>query len=123
MTDVENVADWQGKDLIDRDGDKIGKLEDVYVDTETDEPVFGAVKEGLVAKHLTFVPLGGATAVPDGLKVSVSKAPGQGRSEHRPGRGAGRGLRERALPPLRPRLRARDDRQPAAPREVLTAWR
>jgi len=74
MTDVDNVAEWRGKDLIDSDDDKIGKLEEVYVDTETDEPVFGAVKEGVVAKHLTFVPLRGATAAPDGLKVAVSKA-------------------------------------------------
>ena len=73
MADVENIAEWRGKELLDRDGEKIGKLEDVYVDTETDEPVFGSVKEGLVGKHLTFVPLGGATASPDGLRVGVSK--------------------------------------------------
>jgi hypothetical protein len=43
--------------LVDRDGEKIGKLEDVYVDVETDEPMFGTVKEGLIGRHLTFVPL------------------------------------------------------------------
>jgi PRC-barrel domain len=32
------VAEWHGRMLIDRDGEKIGKLEDVYVDVETDEP-------------------------------------------------------------------------------------
>ena len=74
MTEVENVTDWRDKDLVDRDGDKIGKLVDVYVDTESDEPTFGSVKEGLVSKHLTFVPLRGATASPDGLTVTVSKA-------------------------------------------------
>ena len=74
MVQVDNVADWKGKDLIDRDGEKIGKLEDVYVDTETDRPVFVTVKEGLISKHLTFVPLEGAGASPDGLQVSVSKA-------------------------------------------------
>ena len=26
-----SVADWQGKMLVDRDGEKIGKLQDVYV--------------------------------------------------------------------------------------------
>ena len=29
-----NMADWHGKTLVDRDGEKIGKLEDVYVDVE-----------------------------------------------------------------------------------------
>ncbi len=73
MPEVENLADWQGKEIVDRDDEKIGKLEDVYIDTETDQPVFGAVKEGMIGKHLTFVPLTDATASPDGLKVSVTK--------------------------------------------------
>lgn len=73
MTEVENITDWRNKDLVDRDGDKIGKLLDVYVDTETDEPMFGSVKEGHLSKHLTFVPLRGASASPDGLRVAVSK--------------------------------------------------
>jgi PRC-barrel domain len=41
-----NIAEWQGKQLVDRDGEKIGKLEAVYVDVENDEPMFGTVKEG-----------------------------------------------------------------------------
>ena len=54
------IAEWRGKMLIDREGAKIGKLQDVYVDVETDEPVFGTVKEGLFnRRHLTFVPLRG----------------------------------------------------------------
>jgi sporulation protein YlmC with PRC-barrel domain len=39
-----SAAQWHGKMLVDRAGDKIGKLEDVYVDVETDEPQFGTVK-------------------------------------------------------------------------------
>jgi hypothetical protein len=74
MVEVDNIGDWKGKDLIDRDDERIGKLEDVYVDTESDQPMFVTVKEGFVSKHLTFVPLVGAAASPDGLKVAVSKA-------------------------------------------------
>jgi uncharacterized protein YrrD len=70
---TQNLAEWRGKDLVDRDGEKIGKLEDVYVDTDTDEQLFGTVKEGLFAKHLTFVPLRATTASPDQLQLSVSK--------------------------------------------------
>jgi uncharacterized protein YrrD len=73
MAHVQNIAEWQGKDLVDRDGEKIGKLEDVYVDVETDEPMFGTVKEGLFARHLTFVPLRGITIGPDNLRATVSK--------------------------------------------------
>jgi sporulation protein YlmC with PRC-barrel domain len=45
MITHRNIAEWHGKQLVDCDGDKIGKLEDVYVDVETDEPMFGTVKE------------------------------------------------------------------------------
>ena len=68
-----NVADWHGEMLVDRNGAKIGKLQDVYVDVETDEPQFGTVKEGLIGRHLTFVPLGGIKVGPDDLQVAVSK--------------------------------------------------
>ena len=73
MSVHQNIAEWHGKDLVDREDDKIGKLEDVYVDVETDEPMFGTVKEGLLARHLTFVPLRGLTIGPDNLQVAVFK--------------------------------------------------
>jgi hypothetical protein len=69
-----NVADWHGQRIVDIDGEKIGKLEDVYVDVETDVPQFATVKEGLIGRHLTFVPLGGITVGPDELRVAVTKA-------------------------------------------------
>jgi uncharacterized protein YrrD len=71
MITHQNLAEWRGKELIDREGEKIGKLEDVYVDVETDEPIFGTVKEGIIGRHLTFVPLGGVTITPDSLQVPV----------------------------------------------------
>ena len=67
------IAEWRGRDLVDRDGERIGKLEDVYFDVETDEPQFGTVKEGFIGRHLTFVPLTGITIGPDKLQVPVSK--------------------------------------------------
>ncbi|MDA8071576.1 MAG: PRC-barrel domain-containing protein [Actinomycetota bacterium] len=78
MTDAHdeaqwNVAEWHGKMLVDCNGEKIGKLQDVYVDVETDEPQFATVKEGLIGRHLTFVPLGGVQVGPDGLQVAVTK--------------------------------------------------
>ncbi len=68
-----SVAEWHGKMLLDRNGEKIGKLEDVYVDVETDEPQFGTVKEGFIGRHLTFVPLAGLQIGPDDLQVTVTK--------------------------------------------------
>jgi PRC-barrel domain len=69
-----NVTEWHGRMLVDRNGEKIGKLQDVYVDVETDEPQFATVKEGFLTRHLTFVPLGGVKVGPDSLAAAVSKA-------------------------------------------------
>ncbi|MGD0312112.1 MAG: PRC-barrel domain-containing protein [Acidimicrobiales bacterium] len=68
-----NVSEWHSKMLIDSNGEKIGKLQDVYVDVETDEPQFATVKEGFIGRHLTFVPLGGVQIGPDDLQVQVTK--------------------------------------------------
>jgi len=68
------AAEWHGRMLVDRGGEKIGKLQDVYVDVETDEPQFATVKEGFISRHLTFVPLGGVKVGPDTLEAAVSKA-------------------------------------------------
>jgi len=78
MTDSDSEATWTasqwlGKTLIDRDGERIGKLQDVYVDVETDEPQFATVKEGVLDRHLTFVPLAGVEVGPDELRVTVAK--------------------------------------------------
>jgi sporulation protein YlmC with PRC-barrel domain len=68
-----SVAEWHGKMLVDSNGEKIGKLQDIYVDVETDEPQFATVKEGFIDRHLTFVPLGGIHIGPDDLQVQVTK--------------------------------------------------
>jgi hypothetical protein len=68
-----DVSEWRGKLLFDRNGERIGKLQDVYVDVETDEPQFGTVKEGFIQRHLTFVPLGGIQVGPDNLQVTATK--------------------------------------------------
>jgi hypothetical protein len=79
----QDIAQWHGNELVDRDGERIGKLEDVYVDVETDEPMFGTVKEGLIGRHLTFVPLAGLTIGPDNLQVTGVERTGQGGAPHR----------------------------------------
>jgi sporulation protein YlmC with PRC-barrel domain len=69
-----DFSEWHGRELVDRDGERIGKLEDVYFDVGTDQPEFATVKEGRIGRHITFVPLTGITIGPDNLQVSASKA-------------------------------------------------
>ena len=67
------VGEWLGKPIVDCDGERIGKLRDVYVDVETDAPMFGTVREGVFARHLTFVPLVGVQVSPDSLQVTATR--------------------------------------------------
>ena len=101
--------------LVDADGEKIGKLQDVYVDVETDVPQFATVKEGFISKHLTFVPLGGITVGPDELQVAVTKAQVQDAPNLAAARrGALPGGRVGALSPLRAQLHAAGHRRAGA---------
>lgn len=68
-----DVAKWHGRHLVDVDGTKLGRLEDVYVDVETDVPQFATVKHGHLRPHLTFVPLSGIRITPDELRVTATK--------------------------------------------------
>ncbi len=74
MTGLENIREWEGKNVVDTDGGDVGRLEDVYFDAETDEPLFVTVHTGLFGQHLTFVPTQGATLGQDYLKVDRQKA-------------------------------------------------
>lgn len=73
MAELENIRDWRGEDVIDADSEKIGKLDDVYFDTDTDEPMFAAVKTGLLGRHITFIPLAGASVSRDHVRVDYGK--------------------------------------------------
>jgi uncharacterized protein YrrD len=70
---VEDLKDWCGEDVLDPTSDKLGKLDDVYYDVETDRPAFAAVRSGTLSKHLTLVPLDGATVGRDYVRVSTAK--------------------------------------------------
>jgi hypothetical protein len=47
MFEADNIRDWRDHDVVDPDGNKIGQLEAVYLDTADDVPVFASVKTGI----------------------------------------------------------------------------
>ena len=73
MAEIENIRDWQGKDVLDPVGEKIGTIEDVYFDIDTDEPRFLCVKAGWLRHRVVLVPAAGVAASPDHLTVVVTK--------------------------------------------------
>ena len=70
----EDVLNWRGRDLIDNDGDKIGSIDEIYLDRETDEPEWAVVTTGLFGTKRTFVPLSEAALSEDGVRVPFEKA-------------------------------------------------
>jgi uncharacterized protein (TIGR02271 family) len=71
---TQNVTEWRGQELLDNDGDKIGKIEEIYLDTETEQPEWALVKTGLFGGKGTFVPLSQANPTGDGVKVPFEKS-------------------------------------------------
>jgi len=55
--------------MVDRDGDKIGEVVDIYLDNETDRPEWAVVRTGLFGLRSTFVPLAEAREMGDELQV------------------------------------------------------
>ena len=73
MSEIENMRDWQGKEVLDSTEAKIGTVEDVYFDIETDEPRFLCVKAGWLRHHVVLIPAAGVTVSPDHLTVSMTR--------------------------------------------------
>jgi hypothetical protein len=72
--EADDIRDWQNRDVVDRDGSKIGSLEGIYYDTATQVPAFASVQIGIVGRHkLTFVPLQDARVAPSHIRVMVDK--------------------------------------------------
>src|SRR5918997_5717668 len=69
----EDVATWRGRDLAASDGSKIGRIEEIYLDTDTNEPEWALVHTGLFGTKQTFVPLRGASPADDQLRVPYEK--------------------------------------------------
>jgi hypothetical protein len=70
--DIDTALDWRGRTVVDRDGDKIGTFDELYLD-ESDRPAWAAVTTGLFGRRQTFVPLAEAQDDGDALRVPFGK--------------------------------------------------
>jgi uncharacterized protein (TIGR02271 family) len=69
----ESLLQKRGQEVHDRDGDKIGKLEEIYLDAETGQPEWALVNTGLFGTKSSFVPLRDATDDGGTLRVPYEK--------------------------------------------------
>lgn len=73
MISKDQLRTLRDGDLYSVDGDKIGSIEEIYLDDRTNEPEWATVNTGLFGTSQSFVPLSGATVTDDGLTVQYSK--------------------------------------------------
>lgn len=75
MTGVTEAYGFRGRSLIDRDGDRIGKIDDVYYDEQHGgHAEWALVSTGLFGTKKTFVPLRDAHPVGEELRVPIPRS-------------------------------------------------
>lgn len=73
MATTDQLLQARGQDVHGSDGDKIGSLEEIYLDRETDEPEWASVKTGMFGTKVNLVPLSGSDLRDGELQVPFSK--------------------------------------------------
>jgi uncharacterized protein (TIGR02271 family) len=70
----DRILEFRGQDLTDSSGSKIGSIEEIYLDTETNEPEWALVHTGLFGTKQTFVPIRDASEADGKLSVPFEKS-------------------------------------------------
>jgi uncharacterized protein (TIGR02271 family) len=76
MTDTAQTTDayqWQGRTMVGADGEKIGKISEIYEDPATGKPEWATVSSGLFGTKSNFVPLAGASTSGEDVRAQVTK--------------------------------------------------
>jgi uncharacterized protein (TIGR02271 family) len=73
MIATQDIQDIIGAEAVGPDQDKIGKVGQVYLDSDSDRPVWVSVKSGLFGTSETLVPLEGAEWDRSALHLAFSK--------------------------------------------------
>jgi len=68
MIDIDTALGWRGRTVVDRDGEKLGTLKEIYLDEE-DRPAWGSVATGLFGRRETLVPLAAVEPAEDALRL------------------------------------------------------
>ena len=73
MTNFSDPSTMIGRTAVDSDGDKIGTIEQVYLNDASGQPEWVTVKTGLFGSKESFAPLQGATDRGDDVQLAVTK--------------------------------------------------
>jgi uncharacterized protein (TIGR02271 family) len=70
---MTQAYEWQGRTMVGSDGEKIGKITEIYEDPNTGKPEWATVSSGLFGSKSNFVPLAGASPTGEDVRVDVTK--------------------------------------------------
>jgi uncharacterized protein (TIGR02271 family) len=73
MTMPQDISIWRGRTAVDADGEKVGKIEEVYLDRASDAPEWLTVSTGLFGSRTSFVPIADAKATGDEVRLPYPK--------------------------------------------------
>jgi hypothetical protein len=71
--DIDQVLHWRGRTVVDREGRKVGVLDEIYLDDETNEPAWAAVKTGTLRLRRRVVPVGDAESFEGDVRIPFTK--------------------------------------------------
>jgi uncharacterized protein (TIGR02271 family) len=70
----QDYTSWIDRQVVDGSGEKVGKVSDIFVDDDTDEPEWLSISTGLFAKRSSFVPIRGVAVDGEQLVLAYDKA-------------------------------------------------
>lgn len=71
--EMSEVSSWRGRTMCDSDGEKIGTIDEIYLDAETGRPEWALTSTGLLGTKSKFVPLTGASPAGEEVRVQYGK--------------------------------------------------
>jgi uncharacterized protein (TIGR02271 family) len=73
MPDTAEAYEFHDRTVVDQNGQKIGKIDELYYDQDGGQPEWALVNTGMFGTKKTFVPIAGAQPDGDDLRVAVAK--------------------------------------------------
>jgi uncharacterized protein (TIGR02271 family) len=83
---ISDPTQLHGLTVTGQGGEKLGKVDGIYLDNDTQRPEWAAVKSGLFGSHVSLVPLATADLAGDQLRVPFDKGALESAPHHDPDR-------------------------------------
>jgi uncharacterized protein (TIGR02271 family) len=68
-----NIEQWRGAKAVDVNGDKVGSVDEVYLDRGSEQPEWVTVSTGLFGTRTTFVPINDAQLIDGEVRLGYAK--------------------------------------------------